>query len=169
MSGEKRDEGKLRYDLIPVGPLEKLAYVYTIGAEKYGDNNWRSGIAYSRIVAALMRHLEAWRAGRTVDPDDGQHPLASVAWCALTLMEYENTRPEFDDRPGFMVSLGEAFTLAFKRHMEHEFEAVFGSGTYVPGKPCPECGYTCLRPKDNTGHCCACHQEWYDGSHRSVA
>ena len=98
MSGEKRDKGKLRYDLIPVYPLAEVARVYTIGSKKYGDNNWRSGIAYSRIVAALMRHLEAWRAGRSVDPDDGQHPLASVAWCALTLMEYEITHPEFDDR-----------------------------------------------------------------------
>ena len=143
MSGEKRDEGKLRYDLIPAHHLQELAYVYTIGAKKYGDNNWRSGIAYSRIVAALMRHLEAWRAGRLVDPDDGQHPLASVAWCALTLMEYENTHPEFDDRGGKSV--------------------------YVPGKPCPECGYVCIMPDLNVGICCECHKEAYDGKHHRRA
>lgn len=98
MTGEKQDQGKLRYDLIPAYPLAQLAEVYTIGARKYGDNNWRKGMAYSRIIAALIRHLESWRQGREVDPDDGQHPLASVAWCAFTLMEYEITHPELDDR-----------------------------------------------------------------------
>lgn len=151
MSGRKEDTGKLRYDLIPVDPLEKLAYVYTIGAKKYGDNNWRSGIAYSRIIAALMRHLEAWRAGRTVDPDDGQHPLASVAWCALTLMEYENTRPEFDDRPGLKLALSEVFA----QHMLHEYERLFPP--YVPGEPCPDCGMTCAFPEKHTDCCCSCH------------
>lgn len=149
MSGEKKDEGKLRYDLIPAHPLQELAYVYTIGAKKYGDNNWRSGIAYSRIIAALMRHLEAWRMGRAVDPDDGQHPLASVAWCALTLMEYENTHPEFDDRPRLTLSL----TEVFKRHMEHDFAAM----CYIPGEPCPKCGETCAFPEKHTDCCCVCN------------
>lgn len=98
MEGRKDDAGKLRYDLIPVYPLAQLAEVYTTGSRKYGDNNWRKGMNYSRIIAALLRHLEAWRQGRKVDPDDGQHPLASVAWCAFTLMEYEITHPELDDR-----------------------------------------------------------------------
>jgi len=46
----------------------------------------------------MMRHIEAFRRGESVDPDDGQHPLASVAWCAFTLMEFERTHPELDDR-----------------------------------------------------------------------
>jgi hypothetical protein len=37
--GLKFDEGKLRFDLIPIYPLEELARVYTIGAKKYGDYN----------------------------------------------------------------------------------------------------------------------------------
>jgi len=87
--GKKNDAGKLRFDLIPPHALEALAYVYTIGAAKYGDNNWLKGIDRGRILAAMYRHINHWQKGVTVDPDDGQHPLASVAWCCFALMEYE--------------------------------------------------------------------------------
>jgi len=96
---KKNDAEKLRYDLIPPYALEKLAEVYTIGAKKYGDQNWRKGFAWSRIIGAMMRHLEAFRRGESVDPDDGQHPLASVMWCAATLMEFECFELGEDDRP----------------------------------------------------------------------
>lgn len=96
--GTKYDESKLRFDLIPTRPLEKVAEVYTIGAKKYEDHNWRKGIKWGRVFGAMMRHAWAWWRGERDDPKDGQHHLASVAWCALTLMEYEETYPEGDDR-----------------------------------------------------------------------
>lgn len=96
--GRKDDNGKERFDLIPVYPLFKIAEVYTIGAKKYADRNWEKGIQYGRIFAALMRHAWKWWKGEQNDPVDGQHHLASVAWCAMTLMEYERTHPELDDR-----------------------------------------------------------------------
>jgi hypothetical protein len=96
--GVKHDQDKLRYDLIPPGPLGEVARVYTIGSRKYTDRNWEKGIAWGRIFAAMMRHAWGWWAGERDDPADGQHHLAAVAWCALTLMEYENTHPELDDR-----------------------------------------------------------------------
>ena len=96
--GRKDDTKKLRYDLIPPYPLAELAEVYTIGARKYGDGNYLKGIAWSRITAALMRHLEAWRMGDTVDQEDRQHHLASVAWCAFTLMLFELEGIGEDDR-----------------------------------------------------------------------
>ena len=52
--GVKNDDGKLRYDLIPVRPLAEVARVYTIGAKKYSDYNWRKGIKWSRIYAAMQ-------------------------------------------------------------------------------------------------------------------
>lgn len=96
--GFKNDEGKTRYDLIPPLPLKALAHVYTMGAGKYTDHNWRKGMAWSRIIGAMMRHIEAFRSGISYDPKDGQHVLGSVAWCAFALMEYERTHPELDDR-----------------------------------------------------------------------
>lgn len=97
--GVKHDTDKLRFDLIPVRPLQELARVFTIGAKKYADRNWEQGLNYGRVYAALQRHAVAWWGGETHDPVDGQHHLASVAWCALALMEFEATHPELDDRP----------------------------------------------------------------------
>ncbi len=96
--GRKDDSGKLRYDLIPVGPLQKLAEVYTIGAKKYDDRNWEGGLTWGRVFGALCRHAFAWWGGEILDPVDGQHHLSSVAWCAFALMQYEETHPELDDR-----------------------------------------------------------------------
>jgi hypothetical protein len=103
--GVKHDQGKMRYDLIPVLPLLELAKVYTIGAKKYDDNNWRKGMNFGRIIAALQRHLEKWKVGWREDATDGQHHLSSVMWCAATLIQFEFMAmhdPEFaqnfDDR-----------------------------------------------------------------------
>lgn len=93
-SGMVRDtqEGKPRYDLIPTGPLKRLADLYARGAEKYDDDNWKKGQPYSRAYASLFRHLMQWRNGDT----DEDH-LAAVAWNAFTLMYYEDNKPELDD------------------------------------------------------------------------
>lgn len=96
--GRKDDSSKLRYDLIPPYALEALAHVYTIGAARYGDGNYLKGMDWSRVGGALMRHYEAWRKGESLDKDDGQHHLASVAWCAFTLMVYEDQCIGSDDR-----------------------------------------------------------------------
>jgi hypothetical protein len=97
--GRKNDADKLRYDLIPPGPLARLAEVYTIGAKKYDDRNWEKGIKWGRIFGAMMRHSWKWFFGERYDKTDGQHHLASVVWGAFALMEYEKTCPELDDRP----------------------------------------------------------------------
>jgi Domain of unknown function (DUF5664) len=99
MEARKNDGGKLRFDLIPVKPLQEVARVYTIGAAKYADRNWERGLSWGRIYAAMQRHANAWWSGERNDPVDKQHHLASVVWCALALMEYENSHPELDDRP----------------------------------------------------------------------
>ncbi len=98
----KKDAGKLRFDLLPVEALEELTRVYTIGAAKYADRGWEKGMAYSRIFAAMMRHAWKWWRGETFDEVDGQHHLASVAWCALGLLQFDLKSERygcFDDRP----------------------------------------------------------------------
>ena len=97
--GRKNDTGKLRYDLIPPYPLERLVEVYTIGAKKYDDRNWEKGIKWGRLFAAMMRHAWAFWRGEERDPVDGQLHLASIAWTAFALMEYSITHKELDDRP----------------------------------------------------------------------
>lgn len=102
--GQKLDDGKNRLDLIPGSALWELGRVYTYGANtKYADWNWAKGIAYSRIYGAMMRHAIKWYwCCITNDEETKCHHLASVAWCAFTLMHYDQdpkTYREFDDRP----------------------------------------------------------------------
>jgi len=106
-AGRKDDEGKARFDLIPVYPLFELARLYTRGAVKYLARNWENGLAWGRVFAAMMRHAWAWWGGEEYDPEDGQHHLDSVAWCAFTLREYTRTHPELDDRPTTLRSFRE--------------------------------------------------------------
>jgi hypothetical protein len=76
--------GKGRFDLIPYGPLKRLALRYEYGAVQHGDNNWRKGQPKSRIFAAMIRHAYQWLAGYR----DEDH-LAAVAWNVFALMYFE--------------------------------------------------------------------------------
>lgn len=93
-SGMVRDvqDGKPRFDLIPVEGLHRLADLYARGAEKYGEDNWKKGQPYSRAYASLFRHLIQWREG-----DRSEDHIAAVAWNAMALMYYEEQMPELND------------------------------------------------------------------------
>lgn len=94
----KHDSGKPRWDLIPPIPLEMVADVYRRGADKYAPRNHEAGLRWGRVFRALISHAWKWWRGETHDTEDGQHHLASVVWCALTLMEYEIRGAGEDDR-----------------------------------------------------------------------
>src|SRR5690606_33038492 len=83
----KFDTDKLRYDLIPVSALEALAKVLTVGAKKYKPNNWLECKEPERYIAALMRHIEAYRAGEWLDDGEGGTGLPHLA-CAMTNLAF---------------------------------------------------------------------------------
>lgn len=94
----RKDAGKdAGFWLLPYVGLRELARVYKIGANKYEPRGWEKGMAWSRIVDPMFRHLFKWLKGEKYDQTDGQHHLASVAWACFALMEYEETHPELDD------------------------------------------------------------------------
>lgn len=94
----KADDGKARYDLIPGGPLEDLAQVYTMGAKKYADRNWEKGLSWSRVFAAIMRHLWAFWRGEDRDKESGLPHVIHAAWGCFAIAEYMKTKRELDDR-----------------------------------------------------------------------
>ena len=96
--GMKYDGNKIRYDLIDSYSLHKLAEVYTFGAEKYDDNNWRKGFEFSRIFGALMRHSWAFWRGQNLDKESGLPHLAHAAWCCFALMNFSKFKIGSDDR-----------------------------------------------------------------------
>jgi hypothetical protein len=72
--------------LIPSYAMAETAWVHKLGAEKYGPFNWRkTGVCASTYVNAIMRHLNAWRDGETLDPESGISHLAHVA-CSCNIL-----------------------------------------------------------------------------------
>ena len=96
--GVKHDSGKPRMDLLPPEALREAAAVLALGAEKYDAHNWRKGFAYSRLIAAALRHIFAWVGGENTDPESGKSHLAHAACCLLFLITFEVTKTGTDDR-----------------------------------------------------------------------
>ena len=87
MLGIKHDQEKLRYELLPVEPIEALVAVLTYGAKKYDDNNWKYVTPFNdRYYAATLRHINAWRKGEKLDPETGLPHLAHAMCCLVFLL-----------------------------------------------------------------------------------
>jgi len=83
----KKDKGKLRWDLLPLKPIEQVVRVLTKGAKKYSDNNWKTVPNFNeRYYAAAMRHLTRWRMGYKKDKESGLSHLAHVICCLIFLL-----------------------------------------------------------------------------------
>lgn len=88
--GMKFDRGKLRYDLVPPEAYKMIVEVITYGAQKYKDNNWQSVTAPNNTYySAILRHLEAWRAGEIKDPESGLSHLAHAGCSILFLLWFQ--------------------------------------------------------------------------------
>lgn len=98
--GRKDDSDKPRIELISAIATVKKAQVMGHGAKKYGVDNWRKGIAWLRVIGALLRHTFAYLSGETNDPETGLSHMAHAACCCDFLLEYEDTHKELDDRHG---------------------------------------------------------------------
>lgn len=94
----KFDTDKLPLNLLSTEAMNQTAAVLAFGAEKYAEHNWRKGFAWSRPLAAAMRHITAFNDGEDRDPESGLSHLAHAACCIMFLLEFEKTHPELDDR-----------------------------------------------------------------------
>lgn len=97
-AGIKFDGEKPRMDLLDPLALEGLAKVLTFGAQKYAAHNWRKGIANTRLIAAMLRHLFAIMRGEDLDPESGLPHIDHVGCCWMFLSNNMKVRPEMDDR-----------------------------------------------------------------------
>lgn len=94
----KDDYDKARFDLIPPQALRSVADAFTYGAKKYGDHNWESGIAWSRLYAAAERHLNSFWSGQGIDDESNLPHLAHAAANILMLLHEWFASEQYDDR-----------------------------------------------------------------------
>lgn len=97
--GLRYNEGKPRHDLLEPHAIDELAKIFTKGAEKYAPRNWEKGMAWSKVIASLKRHLNSFEKGEDFDAESTAYHIAHVAWNALALTSYYKIYPEGDDRP----------------------------------------------------------------------
>lgn len=88
-SGAVRDtnEGKIRWDLLPVEALKRVAQHYTNGAKKYEANNWKKGITTERFIESACRHWAEYLLGETEEDH-----LSAVIFNVLGIIYNEETR-----------------------------------------------------------------------------
>ncbi len=99
--GKKNDEDKIRTDLYSFQAFLKTCKILTFGAKKYGDNNWKKGINFNRVLGAILRHLIAWWLDEDNDKETGENHLHHAA-CELMFLQHfvENKEKykNFDNR-----------------------------------------------------------------------
>jgi hypothetical protein len=96
--GKRDNQGKVRVDLLPPFALEQMAKVFTFGATKYEPHNWKKGMAWSKVLASLKRHLLAFESGEDYDKETGLLHSAHIMANASFLTEYYKIYPQGDDR-----------------------------------------------------------------------
>jgi hypothetical protein len=125
--GRKDDQQKLRYDLIAPEIDAAVAAVLTYGAIKYEDRNWERGMEWSRPYAALKRHVDAWWAGETQDPETGMPHLWHAACCMMFLVAYECRGTGVDDRPKDTVAPDPMQMFVFEDFLQTAIERHHGA------------------------------------------
>ena len=97
--GLRFNQGKTRHDLVPVFAQEQYARVLTKGSEKYAERNWEFGMRWSKVIASMKRHIQAFESGEDYDKETGLLHTAHIMCNAGFLTEYYKIYPQGDDRP----------------------------------------------------------------------
>ena len=97
--GLRFNDGKTRHDLVPVFAQEQYARVLTKGSEKYAERNWELGMKWSKVIASMKRHIQAFESGEDYDKETGLLHTAHIMCNAGFLTEYYKIYPQGDDRP----------------------------------------------------------------------
>jgi hypothetical protein len=89
VAGKKFDDSKCMVQLLNMPTLYGEALVLTIGAKKYGANNWKLFTIEDkhRFVGAMLRHLMAYANGELFDQETGLSHLYHLR-CESSFADY---------------------------------------------------------------------------------
>lgn len=113
-TGSRLNDSKTRHDLFEPFAINEVAKVFTKGQVKYPTppHNWLHGMNWSKCLASLKRHINAFERGEDFDYDPnckdcqegtcvnhtGLYHMAHAAWNCLALVSYYKYFPQGDDR-----------------------------------------------------------------------
>ena len=87
--GLKLDNGKPRWELLPMREVQQVVQVLTNAAtKKYSDENWKIVVEETpeKYFSAAMRHIVAWKEGEIIDPEFSLPHLAHAICNLLFLL-----------------------------------------------------------------------------------
>jgi hypothetical protein len=97
--GLKYDADKPDLSLIPKEAMEHCARAFMYGAKLYGRDNYRKGMEWQKLSAAILRHITAWKDGEDSAEDSKVshigHALAGLSMLAY----YIDNNKGVDNRP----------------------------------------------------------------------
>lgn len=96
--GRKFDESKSPLSWIPASAVREIGNVLKFGAKKYGKNNYKKGMEWSRLADAALRHIYAWADGEDLDQESKLPHLAHAGCCIVMLLFYQAKGVGEDDR-----------------------------------------------------------------------
>jgi hypothetical protein len=94
----KFDQNKEPLQLFPYESLKEIAKVLDFGTKKYGTNDWRQGIRYSRLIGAALRHIYQFNEGIDFDEETKTLHIANACASLIFLIWMYNHRKDLDDR-----------------------------------------------------------------------
>lgn len=88
----RRSEKLPALDDIPYEALEEIAIRYSIGEDKYGRDNWKTGGPefFRQAYSHALRHLTL-AANRNETEEDTISNIAAAAWGCVILLWWEKT------------------------------------------------------------------------------
>ena len=98
MPGDRYNEGKLQWSLVPFSGLEQMVRVLEYGKAKYSADNWKRGLTTIEICESSLRHTFAFLSGEDIDPESGLPHYAHMQCNTLFLAWMMENKPEFDNR-----------------------------------------------------------------------
>ena len=96
--GDRFNEGKLKWSLVPQSALEPMVRVLEFGAEKYDSHNWMKGLSVTEVCESLKRHLDSFMEGEDNDPESKISHIGHMQCNTLFLAWMMENMPKMDDR-----------------------------------------------------------------------
>ena len=100
MNAVKHDSGKPMMGLLPPKALRAIADIFTYGAAKYANHNYKhgDGLNWDRVYDACLRHLNAWNDGEDNDQETGKSHLYHAGCCIMMLIDLVDSGIGHDGR-----------------------------------------------------------------------